>query len=123
MDVRPIAYGLTTYTVLAGAITVGCIYFLTHSGLYMVAATGVGVLLVALGGAASGPVGASAVEGAGDGGISETDDGGISGMIVEDMQLHPSPREFGTRAVLLFYGFGLVLWSAIILAFFRSGLQ
>ncbi|WP_049969916.1 hypothetical protein [Haladaptatus cibarius] len=114
MDIRPIARGLAFYTVLAGAITVGGVYFLTYSGLYTLVVTGVGLLFIVLGGAASGPVGASAVE---------TGDAEISGMMVEDTQLLPSPGEFGARAILLFYGAGLVLWSVIVLTFFQSGLQ
>ena len=115
MDVRPIARGLAYYTVIAGALTVGCVYLLTHSGLYTVVTTGVGLLLVVLGGAAGGTVSGSLVEGA--------DEAAISGTMAEDMQLRPSPGDFGTRVVLIFYGVGLVLWSVIVLTVFRSGLR
>ncbi len=115
MDIRPITRGLAFYTIIAGAITVGCVYFLTYSGLYTVVAAGVGLLLVILGGAASITTGPTFVEGA--------DEAAISGTMTEENQFHPSPADFDTRTVLLFYGLGLVLWSVLVLTFFRSGLQ
>ncbi len=112
MNTRLVARGLAFYTAIAGFITVGCIYLLTHSGLYTIVATVVGLLLVVLGGAQSGPVSASAVEGA---------ENAEMGLIAEDMPLRPSPGEFGIRSVLIFYGLGLVLWSVIVLTAFRTG--
>ncbi len=115
MDIRPIARGLAFYTVIAGALTVGCVYFLTHSGLFTVVTTVVGLLLAILGGAAGGTVSGSIVEGA--------DEAAMSGAMAENMQLRPSPGDFGTRVVLIFYGLGLSLWSVVVLTFFRSGLR
>ncbi len=75
---------------------------------------GAGILLVVPGGAASGPVSASAV--------GEAEGAGLSG-VTEGMQLQPSMGDFNTRAVLIFYGVGLILWSIVVLTVFRSGLQ
>ncbi len=43
--------------------------------------------------------------------------------MTEDMQLQPSMGSFSTRAVLIFYGIELILWSVVVLTIFRSGLQ
>jgi len=117
MEIRLIAQGLVLYTIVAGAITVGCVYLLTHSGLYTLVAAGIGLFLVVLGGTAGatgGPVSASVV--------GEAESAGMSGL-TENMQLSPSLGDAGSHAILVFYGLGLFLWSVIVLTVFRSGLQ
>ncbi|WP_084186449.1 hypothetical protein [Haladaptatus litoreus] len=114
MNTHGLARATIFYTGIAGALTVGCLYLVAHSGLYMLIAMGAGILLVVLGGAASGPVSASAV--------GEAEGAGLSG-VTEGMQLQPSMENFNTRAVLIFYGVGLILWSIVVLTVFRSGLQ
>ncbi len=70
MSTRRIARATILYTIVAGGLTVGSLYLVTHSGFYMLAGMGAGIVLIVLGGAASGPVSASAVEGAEDAGLS-----------------------------------------------------
>ncbi len=121
MDIRLLAKGVAFYTVVMGAITVGFVYSVTHSGLYMVGAAGIGVLLAVLGGASGGTVSAGGAGGApyvGGGG-----EGGLSEMMLKDIQTGPITGKFGSGLILVLFGFGLVLWSSVVLVFFQSGLQ
>ncbi|WP_435333621.1 hypothetical protein [Haloarchaeobius sp. TZWWS8] len=115
MDTRALAQGVAIYTVVAGAITVGAVYFLTHSGLYTVALTGIGVVLAVFGGASGGTVVA--------GGLGGTEEAGSSEMMSKDMKVGPTTGKFDNGVLMILYGFGLILWSVVVLTFFSSGLQ
>ncbi|WP_435358862.1 hypothetical protein [Haloarchaeobius sp. DFWS5] len=112
------------YTVVAGAITVGLVYFLTNSGLYIVALAALGVVVAVLGGASGGTtVGGSDIGGGADISFGRGEEGGMSEMMVKDMKLAPNSGKFGGGLILIFYGLGLTLWSVVVLNFFSAGLQ
>lgn len=95
------------YTCILGLLTVGVVYFATHSGAVMLALAGVGLLFVVLGGGAAGQMGASNVEHAGD-------KGGAEKVASNAGLWTPVSTDTSLRVVLLFYGFGVLLWSLIV---------
>ncbi len=100
------------YACLAGLLTVGAVYLATHSGLSMLVLAGAGLLLVVLGGGTAGPTSASGAE-RGDG----------AGMFVEDTGLWPhTDTDTSLSFILLFYGFGVFLWSLTVLGTLRDTL-
>lgn len=102
------------YTGLLGLLTVGTIYLTTHSGFFMLILAGGGLLLVVLGGGTTGPMSASGAEQA-----EEVD----AGMMIEDTGLWPHTyTDTSLRLTLLLYGFGLFLWSLIVLFTLRDTL-
>lgn len=115
MNIRGIARIVALYTVIVGGVTVGGVYVLSHSGLYIVVVAAAGLFLVGLGGGSVGAVSASTAGG--------TEEAEISQMMDRNLGLGPSTKGFGARLVLILYGIGLVFWSIIVLNFFRSGLQ
>ena len=115
MNIRAIARMVALYTVILGVVTVGGVYVVFHSGLYILIIAAAGLLLVGLGGGSLGAVSPSATRG--------TEEAEISEMMGEHIQPRPSMTAFGVRLALILYGIGLVVWSIIVLAFFRSGLQ
>ncbi|RDZ47260.1 hypothetical protein C5B91_06255 [Haloferax sp. Atlit-10N] len=103
------------YTGLLGLLTVGGVYFATHSGLYMLGLTGAGVLLVVLGGGAAGQMGPSNVEHAGE-------KGGTNRVVSNAGLWSPVETDTSLRLTLLFYGAGLFLWSLVVFGVLRDTL-
>lgn len=110
---KPLLKPLLLYTGLLGLLTVGGVYLTTHSGLYMTVLAGGGVLLVALGGGAGGHPSVSSAER----GIESLGDEADSNMIWSPMKTDTSPR-----LALAFYGFGVLLWSLVVLSTLRDTL-
>jgi hypothetical protein len=102
------------YSGILGVSTVGAVYLTTRSGVYILGVTGVGVLLVALGGGAAGRTGTSH-EGQMSVDWAESDSS-LSGL---GSALTPG---ISLRLTLLFYGLGIVLWSLVVLATLRGTL-
>jgi hypothetical protein len=100
------------YTILFGLLTVAAVYFLTHSGLYLLIAGGVGLLLAVLGGGAAGTVDSSGTE--------PVDGDGIGGEATGLMGA--THRVTSLRLVLLCYGSGVFLWSLAVLVTLRDTL-
>ena len=108
---KPLALNTGVFPLL----TVGLAYGLTHSGALILGLAGFGVFCIALGGGTAGQVSAA--------GAGFAENTGL-GMMVEDMGIWPgSSSDISTRARLLFYGVGLVLWSLVVLGLFSSSLQ
>jgi hypothetical protein len=103
------------YTVLAGGVTVGGVYVLSHSGLYILGTAAVGMAFLGLGGGSVGAVSARATEG--------TEEAEISQMTSGSVGAGTATKVGAARLVLVLYGVGLLLWSIIVLTFFRSGLH
>ncbi|WP_458189037.1 hypothetical protein [Haladaptatus sp. NG-WS-4] len=100
------------YTCLLGLLTVGATYLATHAGVFMLVLAGGGLLLVVLGGGTTGPLSASGAEHADE-----------AMMGVEDTGLWPHTyTDTSLRLILLFYGFGVFLWSLIVLVTLRDTL-
>ncbi|WP_158055769.1 hypothetical protein [Halorussus halophilus] len=115
MALSKLAKPLALYTGLFGAATVALAYVATHSGLLMLVLAGLGVLLVALGGAQAGAVSGAAIEQSGLSGETE---------LGENIGLMPGPSsDTPVRALMLLYGLGLFVWSLVALLAFQSGLQ
>ena len=111
------------YTVIVGGVTIGGVYVLFHSGLYMVIIAAIGLFLAGFGGAWGGRGSAATVGGASASveehtyeKVSEQMAGGYAGLA-------PSTNASVARIVLILYGIGLVFWSILVLTFFRSGLH
>lgn len=125
MNVKRFVIALAVYTILPGVVVVSGVYFLTHSGLYMLIVAGVGLVSIVLGIAGRGEMGAG-----GPGHVAGN--AGVSDMMAEGMSLRPSsdgPALLGTlgdytmREILILAGFGLMGGAFIALAFFRASLQ
>lgn len=110
MDLKASVIALAMYAVLPGLVVVSAVYFLTHSGFYMLVVAGVGLLLAA-GGAGGGAVGAGATD--------TPSAPEISGLMVE----RPSGGGYKLRELLLLLGSGLLGWALVVLAFFQGGLR
>lgn len=111
---RPLWKPLLLYTGLLSLLTVGGVYFTTHSGLYMLVSAGGGLLLAALGGGAVGQTSVSQAERSGGDGFEVADSN--SGL------WSPMKTDTSLRLTLLFYGFGVFLWSLIVLGTLRDTL-
>jgi hypothetical protein len=112
--VKRVLQSIAIYTVLLALVSVGIVYVVTASGLWMIGTTFLGVLFVVLGGATAGSVSPAGAEQAEEAMVDSAGSGG--------------PFEVGgfntsLRSVLLFYGAGLTLWSVCVLAFFRGTLS
>ncbi|MFC6726210.1 hypothetical protein ACFQE1_17945 [Halobium palmae] len=118
MNARAIGTAIAAYTVLAGAVTVAGVYFLTHSGLYVIGTGGVGVLLVVLGGAQG--VGGTFATGAEVETDVETDAGDVP---IGSSWVRGAAGGLGLRVALLCYGLGLFLWAAVAVSLFGSSLR
>ncbi|CQR49929.1 MULTISPECIES: hypothetical protein [Haloferax] len=103
------------YTGLLGLLTVGAVYLATHSGMYMLALLGAGVLLVVLGGGAVGQMGPSNVEHAGE-------KGGTNRVVSNAGLWSPVETDTSLRLALLFYGAGVFLWSLVVFGVLRDTL-
>ena len=115
MELKPLWMPLVLYTGLFGILTVGGVYLATHSGLHILVVAGVGLLFVALGGGAAGRAGTTShVE---DASLEWEETDASSPALWSPLQAGPSPR-----VILLFYGFGLFLWSLVVLGTFRETL-
>lgn len=115
MNLTRLLKPLATDTGVFGAVTVGLVYGLTHSGALILGLAGLGVLCIALGGGTAGQVPS--------GGAGYAEDSGL-GMMVEDMGIWPgSSSDIPVRVRLLFYGLGLLLWSLTVLGLFSSRLH
>ena len=108
MNVKSLWKPFSLYAGLLGLLTVGTIYLVTHSGLFILVLAGMGLLLVVLGGGTASPMSPSGAEHAEQIG---------GGLMIEDTGLWPhSYVTTSLRGILLFYGVGLFLWSLIVLA-------
>lgn len=106
---------LVLYTGLLGPLTVGVTYLATHSGLYMLILAGGGLLFVALGGGHAGRTSAGGAEHAGERGGTH--------MTVENGSLwSPTNTDTSLHLTLLFYGFGVFLWTPVVLFTLRDTL-
>lgn len=102
------------YTGLLALLTVGAVYFATHSGMYMLVLAGMGVLLVVLGGGTAGPTSAAGADHAEDVG---------AGLTVDGSDLWPHSYANGSvRVLLVLYGFGVFVWSLVVLLALRDTL-
>jgi hypothetical protein len=114
VPVERIVRSVVVYTVLLALLSVGIVYVVTASGLWILGTAFLGVLFVVLGGAAAGPVSPAGAEQAEEAMVDSAGSGGPFEVGGFDTSL---------RSVLLFYGAGLTLWSACVLAFFRGTLS
>lgn len=105
---------LLLYTGLFSLLTVGGVYFTTHSGVYMLVLAGGGILLAALGGGAVGQTSVSHAERGSEnwGEVADSNSGLWS----------PMKTDTSLRLTLLFYGFGVFLWSLVVLGTLRDTL-
>lgn len=117
MKLRSILPAVGVYTGLAGAITVAAVYFGSHSGPYILATGGIGLLFVVLGGADSSGLPTTTGPTMGTGKVSSEE------MGLQDLPVRPTPGNHSTHLILILYGLGLFLWSGVVVAFFRSGLH
>lgn len=105
MDLNALWKPVVLYMGLLGFLTVGALHFATHSGLVVLfGGIGGGLVLVTLSVGTTGPT---------DGGGFENDEGldATGGWLGADTNTqHSLP--------LLFYGFGLLLWSVTVLVTF-----
>lgn len=115
MNVKPLWKPLFVYTGLFGLLTVGTIYFATHSGLYLLISAGIGLLFVVLGGGVAGKTGVTQTEHAGE-------EGGTELMVDSPGLWSPLDTDTSLRLTLLLYGFGVLLWSLIVLGTLRDTL-
>ncbi|POG54977.1 hypothetical protein [Haloferax marisrubri] len=115
MNLDALLKPLFLYTGLLGLLTVGSVYFATHSGLYMLGLTGVGVLLVVLGGGAVGQMGPSNVEHAGE-------KGGTNRVVSNAGLWSTVETDTSLRLTHLFYGAGVSLWSLVVFGVLRDTL-
>ncbi|NLV02462.1 hypothetical protein [Haloferax volcanii] len=114
-DVNALLKPLALYTGLLGLLTVGGVYLATHSGLYLLALTGAGVLLVVLGGGAVSQMGPSNVEHAGE-------KGGTNRVVSNAGLWSPVETDTSLRLALLCYGAGVFLWSLVVFGVLRDTL-
>ncbi|MFC7129405.1 hypothetical protein [Haloferax chudinovii] len=115
MNVDALLKPVVRYTGLLGLLTVGTVYFATHSGMYMLALAGAGVLLVVLGGGAVGRMGPSNVEHAGE-------KGGTNRVVSNAGLWSPVETNTSLRLALLCYGAGVFLWSLVVFGVLRDTL-
>ncbi|MFC5971176.1 hypothetical protein ACFPYI_07500 [Halomarina salina] len=104
MNLKPLLKPLLLHTGLLALLTVGAVYLATHSGLYMLALAGSGVVLAALGGGAAGQTnfGSNAEE---------------AELVADGTGFFPEAITDGSlRFVLLFYGVGVLVWSIVVLS-------
>jgi hypothetical protein len=111
------------YTVVVGVVTVGGVYLLFHSGLYILVVVAAGMVSIAVGSVLVGGTGATTL-----GGVGASFDEAIETSVFDQMvggNTSGGPSAVAVRVplVLILYGVGLVFWSIVALAFFGSGLQ
>lgn len=105
MRLRALWKPVVLYTGLFALLTVGTIYVATHSGLFVLALAAGGLLLVVLNGGTAGRTSLGGAENSGEGGT-EFDAAGL---------LPQTGAGAPTRLILLCYGLGVFLWSALVL--------
>ncbi|WP_053948879.1 hypothetical protein [Halolamina sediminis] len=105
MALRSLWKPVLLYTGLLGLLTVGTVYFATHSLAFILVLAAVGLLVAVLNGGTAGTTSLGGAENSDDG-EAEFDEAGLLP--------HPSTA-VPLRLTLLLYGLGVFLWSLAVL--------